>query len=83
MVIGFAAETDNLETAAREKRTRKGCDWLIANHIAADAEQSVFGADTNQVLFISSDACEEWPSLKKTDVARRIFDRMEAWFECN
>ena len=81
LVIGFAAETDNLETAAREKRIRKGCDWLIANHIVADAEQSVFGADTNQVLFTSSDACEEWPSLKKTDVARRIFDRMEAWFD--
>ena len=81
LVIGFAAETDNLETAAREKHRRKGCDWLIANHIAADAKHSVFGADTNKVLFISSETCEEWPNLKKTDVARRIFDRMEAWFD--
>ncbi len=81
LVVGFAAETDNLMEAAREKRYRKGCDWIIANHIAADQTESVFGADRNQVLFMTSDTCEEWPELQKSDVAVRIIERMEDWFE--
>ena len=81
LVVGFAAETDNLIEAAREKHYRKGCDWIIANHIAADQTNSVFGADKNQVFFITSDTCEEWPDLHKSDVAARIIDRMGDWFE--
>ena len=81
LIVGFAAETDNLMESAREKHHRKGCDWIIANHIAADPADSVFGADRNQVLFMTSNTCEEWPDLEKSEVAARIIDRMEDWFE--
>jgi phosphopantothenoylcysteine decarboxylase/phosphopantothenate--cysteine ligase len=54
LVIGFAAETDNLLAQAQAKRSRKGCDWIIANEIS---EKHVFGADDNEVHLITPTAC--------------------------
>lgn len=73
LVIGFAAETDNLLEKAIAKRARKGCDWIIANDVSAD---KVFGKDTNEVLFITKEGHEAWPQTTKTIIAERLVERI-------
>lgn len=75
LVIGFAAETDNLETYAHEKLQRKGCDWIVANHIATDGTP-VFGSDQNEISLITQDGCEQWPAASKRQIAGQIMDRI-------
>jgi len=72
LVIGFAAETENLLDHARDKLARKGCDWIIANDVSGD----VMGGDDNTVHLISGDGVESWPELPKVDVGRRLADRI-------
>jgi len=72
LVIGFAAETDDLLGHAREKRARKGCDWIVANHVGGTAEQAVFGADENQVCLITPTDEHHWPRASKQMVARQL-----------
>jgi phosphopantothenoylcysteine decarboxylase/phosphopantothenate--cysteine ligase len=76
LVIGFAAETTDLETNARSKLSRKGCDWIVGNDVSAD----VFGADGNSVLLVTRDAAEAWPRLSKVEVASRLVDRIVDYF---
>lgn len=77
LVIGFAAETENLIENAKAKRERKGCDWIVANDVAGD---SVFGADENHVYLVTSAGVEEWPRAGKDDIARALTDRIIAHF---
>ena len=77
LVIGFAAETSQLETTARTKRNAKGCDWLLANLVTNGA---VFGADENEVLFIGSQGEESWPRMPKRAVAEQLAARIGAFF---
>jgi phosphopantothenoylcysteine decarboxylase/phosphopantothenate--cysteine ligase len=73
LVIGFAAETADLDDNARAKLSRKGCDWIIGNDVSDD----VFGADSNSVtLFQRGGADESWPRQSKADVARALVDRI-------
>ena len=74
VVVGFAAETDDLLVNARDKLTRKGCDLLVANDVSRS--DSGFGSDTNRVWFVSEDGCEELPTLDKNEVARRLMQRV-------
>ncbi|WP_396594890.1 bifunctional phosphopantothenoylcysteine decarboxylase/phosphopantothenate--cysteine ligase CoaBC [Brevundimonas sp. R86498] len=76
LVIGFAAETTDLEANARAKLSRKGCDWIVGNDVSAD----VFGADGNTVLLVSAGGAEAWPRLSKTEVASRLADRIAEHF---
>ena len=76
LVIGFAAETTDLEANARSKLSRKGCDWIVGNDVSAD----VFGADGNTVLLVTRDGAEAWPRLSKTEVATRLADRIANHF---
>jgi len=76
LVIGFAAETIDLEANARAKLSRKGCDWIVGNDVSAD----VFGADGNTVLLVTRDAADAWPRLSKTEVAARLADRIADHF---
>jgi phosphopantothenoylcysteine decarboxylase/phosphopantothenate--cysteine ligase len=76
LVIGFAAETADLEANARIKLSRKGCDWIVGNDVSAH----VFGADGNTVLLVTKEGTEPWPRLSKTEVARRLADRIAAHF---
>jgi phosphopantothenoylcysteine decarboxylase/phosphopantothenate--cysteine ligase len=77
LVIGFAAETDDVEANARRKLASKGCDWIIANDVSA--EQNVFGGVDNTVRLIRADADPEaWPKLAKTEVAARLTARIVA-----
>ncbi|HNS85915.1 MAG TPA: bifunctional phosphopantothenoylcysteine decarboxylase/phosphopantothenate--cysteine ligase CoaBC [Parvularculaceae bacterium] len=75
LVIGFAAETDDIINHARTKRLRKGCDWIIANDVSAGAHCAM-GGDLNAVTLITADREEKWPELSKQDVARRLAARI-------
>jgi phosphopantothenoylcysteine decarboxylase/phosphopantothenate--cysteine ligase len=68
LVIGFAAETDDVLTHAIAKRKRKNADWIVANDVSGD----VMGGDRNQVHLITATAQESWPDMKKAEVARRL-----------
>ncbi len=72
LVIGFAAETDNVLANARAKRAAKGCDWLAANDVSGD----VMGGANNQVTLLDEAGEEVWPEMSKTDVAERLAKRI-------
>ena len=72
LLVGFAAETENVVESAHEKLARKGCDWIIANDVSGD----VMGGDTNQVHVVDSKQVESWPAASKRDVARRLAERI-------
>ncbi len=72
LVIGFAAETHDVEALAIEKRARKGCDWIVANDVSGD----VMGGNENEVYLITPDGAEHWPRLAKDDVSRRLASRV-------
>lgn len=74
LVIGFAAETENVVVHARAKLARKGCDWLLANHVGAGS--TVFGGSQNQITLVDSHGEEVWPDLSKAEVANRLIERI-------
>lgn len=77
LVIGFAAETENVTTHARAKRARKGCDWILANDVAP--ETGTFGGDDNEIYLISGDdenSDERWERQSKSGVARALSARI-------
>jgi phosphopantothenoylcysteine decarboxylase/phosphopantothenate--cysteine ligase len=77
VVVGFAAETEDVERRAVDKLRQKGCDLLVANDVSE--EGSGFGTDTNRVLVVGRDgAVERLPRLTKDEVADRILDRARA-----
>jgi len=76
LVIGFAAETDNVRAHAAAKRARKGCDWIIANDV--NPASGIMGGEENEVLLVSATGIEEWPRLPKAEVARRLAARIAA-----
>jgi phosphopantothenoylcysteine decarboxylase/phosphopantothenate--cysteine ligase len=73
LVVGFAAETGDLEALARAKLARKGCDWIVANNVADDG---IMGGDENQVLLVYPQGLDAWPRISKTEVARRLAARI-------
>jgi phosphopantothenoylcysteine decarboxylase/phosphopantothenate--cysteine ligase len=78
LVIGFAAETENLLAHAREKLKRKGCDWIVANDVSP--ETGVFGGAHNQVHLVTANGVESWPSLSKEAVADGLVRKIAAEF---
>ncbi len=74
LVVGFAAETENVVDNARAKLARKGCDWIVANDVSA----GVFGATDNTVHLVSADGVEDWPPLGKDEVGARLVARIAA-----
>ncbi|HEX4117667.1 MAG TPA: phosphopantothenoylcysteine decarboxylase, partial [Rhizomicrobium sp.] len=79
LVIGFAAETDEVMAHARSKRTRKGADWIVANDVSGD----VMGGDRNQVHLITAKGEESWPDMTKTEVAERLVRHIAQQFQGN
>ena len=79
LVIGFAAETQDVEANAAAKLAAKGCDWILANQVA---EGAVFGEDENLVRLLTraedggAPAVEQWPRMSKADVAARLVQRI-------
>lgn len=78
LVIGFAAETENVVEYATTKRQRKGCDWLIANDVSP--ETGIMGGDHNVVHLITQDGITDWPKMSKQDVANRLAQEIAAAF---
>lgn len=74
VVVGFAADTGDLETRATEKHAAKGCDWLLANDVSAGT--GVFGGDATEILFVSHEGHEAWGQLSKRDVGKRLAERL-------
>jgi phosphopantothenoylcysteine decarboxylase / phosphopantothenate---cysteine ligase len=75
LVIGFAAETDNLIQNARDKLLRKGCDLIVANSVATGS--TTFGGASNIVHIVTRDGNEAWPEMSKIEVARRLVGRLK------
>jgi phosphopantothenoylcysteine decarboxylase/phosphopantothenate--cysteine ligase len=76
LVIGFAAETENVLQNAREKRARKGCDWILANDVSP--AEGIFGGDSNRITLVDASGAEEWPRMTKRQVAERLAERIAA-----
>ena len=74
LVIGFAAETQNVAEYARAKRLRKGCDWIVANDVSA--ETGIMGGAENAVILINDAGTQEWPRMSKTAVAAQLAQRI-------
>ena len=74
LVIGFAAETENVAANAKAKLARKGCDWILANDVSP--QTGIMGGDRNTVALVSKDGIENWPPQSKEDVARMLIARV-------
>ena len=78
LIVGFAAETEQVMDHARAKFTRKGCDWLMANNVSPDTR--VMGGDFNTIHFLTQTSEESWEMLSKQDVALRLADKIADYF---
>lgn len=76
LVVGFAAETDNVVENAVAKRKRKGCDWIVANDVSP--ETGIMGGQENQVILVTDDGTEAWPRMSKNETARELAKRIAA-----
>ncbi len=74
LVIGFAAETEDIVAHATEKLARKGCDWMLANDVSCGT--GTFGGDFNEVHLVSKNGVENWPAMSKSGVADQLASRI-------
>jgi phosphopantothenoylcysteine decarboxylase / phosphopantothenate---cysteine ligase len=74
LVIGFAAETENIVANATAKRQKKGCDWILANDVSPGT--GTFGGDRNTIHLVDARGVEDWPVMTKQEVATRLADRI-------
>ena len=77
LVVGFAAETSDLEKNALKKLTEKGCDWILANDIGKD---DIIGGEKNRIRFISKNEVEQWPITSKDKVAKILSSKIINYF---
>jgi phosphopantothenoylcysteine decarboxylase/phosphopantothenate--cysteine ligase len=78
LVIGFAAETDDVEANAKAKLRKKGCDWIVANDVSIEG---TMGGDLNAVAIVTAKGVERWDRLPKAEVARRLAARIAEEFQ--
>ena len=76
LVVGFAAETDNVVAYAKDKRARKGSDWIVANDVSP--QTGIMGGDHNKVHLVTAAGVESWPDQSKDEVARALVARIAA-----
>ncbi|MFX0541696.1 bifunctional phosphopantothenoylcysteine decarboxylase/phosphopantothenate--cysteine ligase CoaBC [Roseovarius sp. S4756] len=74
LVVGFAAETDDVAQNATDKRQRKGCDWIVANDVSPHT--GIMGGSDNEVMLITEAGADRWPRMPKSDVAARLARRI-------
>ncbi|MFN4058126.1 MAG: bifunctional phosphopantothenoylcysteine decarboxylase/phosphopantothenate--cysteine ligase CoaBC [Roseinatronobacter sp.] len=74
LVVGFAAETENVVAHAQAKRARKGCDWIVANDVSPAT--GIMGGTENAVHLVTAESVEDWPRLPKAQVAACLADRI-------
>jgi len=81
LVVGFAAETQDLLENAAAKLAKKGADWIIANNVAAAADgSSIMGGERNHIHILSRSGVEDWPEMSKMQVAARLAAKIAAFF---
>ena len=81
LLVGFAAETENLEANADQKRIAKNCDWIVANLVAKSSgtnapDDLVFGHDKNTIMLVRDGKAEAWPKMLKTEIAEKLVEAM-------
>jgi phosphopantothenoylcysteine decarboxylase / phosphopantothenate---cysteine ligase len=76
LVVGFAAETDDVIANAKAKLARKGCDWILANDVSP--ETGIMGGDSNTIHLVTAAGVESWPPQSKDDVAHTLVERIAA-----
>ncbi|MEN9012105.1 MAG: phosphopantothenoylcysteine decarboxylase, partial [Yoonia sp.] len=74
LVIGFAAETDDVITNATAKRKRKGCDWIVANDVSPST--GIMGGSENDVTLVTENGSEDWPRMTKDAVAAKLAQKL-------
>jgi phosphopantothenoylcysteine decarboxylase/phosphopantothenate--cysteine ligase len=74
LVIGFAAETENIATNAKAKLASKGCDWILANDVSP--QSGVMGGDRNTITLVHASGVETWPPQSKDEVAAMLIARI-------
>jgi len=78
LVVGFAAETNDVDAHARAKLARKGCDWIVANDVSVEG---TMGGDDNAVAIVTQAGIERWERMAKGEVARRLAQRIAEEFQ--
>ncbi len=78
LVVGFAAETENVVEHAMAKRLRKGCDWIVANDVSPGT--GIMGGTDNAVTLITDDGVEVWPRVSKAEVGRKLAEKIAGIF---
>ncbi|MEM7618945.1 MAG: bifunctional phosphopantothenoylcysteine decarboxylase/phosphopantothenate--cysteine ligase CoaBC [Pseudomonadota bacterium] len=81
LVVGFAAETENIVPNALKKRQDKGCNWIVANNVSEGTD--TFGGDNNQVCLITPQGVEEWEKMSKQEVATKLMLQAADFLEKN
>lgn len=81
LVIGFAAETEQVVEYAKAKLAKKGCDWILAND--ASPASGTFGGDDNTIHLVTRDGVVDWPRMSKQAVAERLAQQIAAFFDGN
>jgi phosphopantothenoylcysteine decarboxylase/phosphopantothenate--cysteine ligase len=81
LVIGFAAETENVVENAKLKRKAKSADWIVGNDVSPAT--GIMGGDRNTVHLVTAEGVESWPELDKAEVARRLMARAAEWLAQN
>jgi phosphopantothenoylcysteine decarboxylase/phosphopantothenate--cysteine ligase len=76
LLVGFAAETDDLLANARKKRKNKGADWIVANDVSGGKGKSVMGGDQNRVTLVTEAGEENWEPMPKNEVALKLAERI-------
>lgn len=78
LLVGFAAETEQIVKNALKKRANKGCDWIVANNVSPPS--GAFGGDNNIIHLITDTGTEDWPEMDKTEIANRLVKRIADYF---
>lgn len=81
LLIGFAAETENVIDNAKAKRARKGADWIVANDVSGAPKDSVMGGDHNRAHIVTAEGVETLERMPKTELARALVARIAAYLE--
>ena len=76
LLVGFAAETEDLLVNARKKRKNKGADWIVANDVSTVKGKSVMGGDENRITLVTEGGEESWEPMPKNEVALKLAERI-------
>ncbi|MBV9420833.1 MAG: bifunctional phosphopantothenoylcysteine decarboxylase/phosphopantothenate synthase, partial [Alphaproteobacteria bacterium] len=74
LLVGFAAETDDVIVHAQVKLKKKGCDWIVANDVSPHT--GIMGGDRNTVHIVTANGVEDWPEMPKSEVGTRLAARI-------